>query len=167
MLFPFPQNVYGPLQAKLACSLGQGTFGRSRACQFPEADWIALAYVAAAPDGVRVIVVGGSAYQSPAGVSSPGFSKSFVQVRAASAICMTSLGGTPVAVSVRSQATPRYAIAGKVRTATVLRSVCIGLLLEAPRAMPPTETALRTKAKHMPSRRLDASERRGLRKPSK
>src|SRR2546429_6762592 len=107
MKFPLPQNVYGPLQAKLACSLGQGSFGRSRACQFPEADWMPLAYVAAAPDGVRVIVVGGSAYQPPAGVSSPGFSKSFVQVRPASALCMTSLGGPPRAGSVRSQATPR------------------------------------------------------------
>src|SRR2546429_6673467 len=51
---------------------------------------------------------------------------------------------------VRSQAAPRYASAGKVRNATVLRSACIGLLLEAQRAMPPTGTALRTKANHVP-----------------
>src|SRR5947208_799322 len=76
----FPQNVYGPWQAKLACTFGHGEFGRTRACQFPDADGIPLAYVAGAPDGVRVIVVGGSAYQPPAGVSSPGFSKSFVHV---------------------------------------------------------------------------------------
>src|SRR2546423_5457583 len=150
MKFPLPQNVYGPLQAKLACSLGQGSFGRSRACQFPEADWMPLAYVAAAPDGVRVIVVGGSAYQPPAGVSSPGFSKSFVQVRAASAICMTGEGRAAVGASVRSQAAPSHAIAGKVRNAAILRSVCIGLLLEAPRAVQPTGTALRCKAKHVP-----------------
>src|SRR6266576_2120246 len=44
-------------------------------------------------------------------------------------------GGTvaAVGVSVRSQAAARYAIAGKVRIAAILRSVCIGLLLEAPR----------------------------------
>src|SRR5205807_10231726 len=108
---------------------------------------------AAAPYGVRVIVAGGkNTNQSPEGVSSPGFSKSFVQVLlgAGSAICMTGLGGTPVGVSVRSQAAPRYAIAGKIRSPTVLRSVCIGLLLEAPRAMQPTGTALRCKAKHVP-----------------
>src|SRR2546425_11360283 len=58
-------------------------------------------------------------------------------------------GRASVGVS-RSQAAPRYAIAGNVRTATVLRSVCIGLLLQAPRAMQPTGTALRTKAKHVP-----------------
>src|SRR5437016_1516791 len=128
------------------------SFGRRRACQLPEADWIPLAYVAAAPDGVRVMVAGKLGYQPPAGVSSPGFSKSFVQVLlgAGSAICMTGGGDAPVGVSVRSQAPPRYAIAGNVRTATVLRSVCIGLLLEAPRAMQPTGTALRTKAKHVP-----------------
>src|SRR5438309_5673569 len=56
----------------------------------------------------------------------------------------------PVGVSARSQAAPKYAIAGKVRTAAILRNVCIGLLLEAQRAMPPTGTALRTKAKHVP-----------------
>src|SRR2546429_9464600 len=56
----------------------------------------------------------------------------------------------PVGVSVRSQAAPRYAIAGKVRNATVLRNVCIGLLLEARRAVQPMGTALRTKAKHVP-----------------
>src|SRR2546423_6430076 len=106
MLSPFPQYVYGPLQAKLACSFGQRSFGLRRACQLPEADWIPLAYVAAAPDGVRVMVAGGFGYQPPAGVSSPGFSKSFVQVRAASAICMTGLGGTPVGLSVRSQEAP-------------------------------------------------------------
>src|SRR5437773_8051906 len=56
----------------------------------------------------------------------------------------------PVGVSVRSQAAPKYAIAGKVRTAAILRNVCIGLLLEAQRAIQPTGTALRTKAKHVP-----------------
>src|SRR2546429_608438 len=141
------------------------SFGRRRACQLPEADWIPLAYVAAAPDGVRVMVAGKLGYQPPAGVSSPGFSKSFVQVLlgAGSAICMTGGGDAPVGVSVRSQAPPRYAIAGNVRTATVLRSVCIGLLLETPRAMQRTGTALRTKARHMPSRQLNA---RGWRSPS-
>src|SRR5256885_16296014 len=89
MKFPLPQNVYGPLQAKLACSLGQTSFGRSRACQFPEADWIPLAYVATAPDGVRVMVAGGFGYQSPAGVSSPGFSKSFVHVLLIAALTAT------------------------------------------------------------------------------
>src|SRR5216110_1704481 len=43
-------------------------------------------------------------------------------------------GRTSVGMSVRSQAAPKYAIAGKVRTAAILRNVCIGLLLEAPRA---------------------------------
>jgi hypothetical protein len=73
-----------------------------------------------APDGVRVMVAGGFGYQPPAGVSSPGFSKSFVQVREASAICMTGRGDAPVGVSVRSQAAPRYAIAGKIRAAMIL-----------------------------------------------
>src|SRR5256885_16927332 len=39
-------------------------------------------------------------------------------------------GRACVGTSVRSQAAPRYAIAGKVRTAAILRNVCIGLLLE-------------------------------------
>src|SRR5207249_6858421 len=38
-----------------------------------------------------------------------------------------------VGVSVRSQAAPRYAIAGKIRIATVLCGVSIGLLLETRR----------------------------------
>src|SRR6266550_744965 len=71
-------------------------------------------------------------------------------------------GRASVGVS-RSQAAPNHAIAGKVRIATVLRSVCIGLLLEAPGAIQPTGTALRTKAKHVPSRRLNASRGRSLR----
>src|SRR5438132_4500154 len=90
-------------------------------------------------------------------------------------ICMTGLGRTPVGVSVRSQPATRYAIAGKVRTATVLRSVCIGLLLEARRAVQPTGTALRCKAKHVPragasccaSRRLKRPDDNAFGKPSK
>src|SRR5436309_9019481 len=55
-----------------------------------------------------------------------------------------------VGASVRSQPAPRYAIAGKIRIAAVLRGVSIGLLLEARRAMQPTGTALRSKARHVP-----------------
>src|SRR5438552_7324883 len=42
-------------------------------------------------------------------------------------------GRAPVGMSVRSQAAPSHAIAGKIRTAPVLRSVGIGLLQEVPR----------------------------------
>src|SRR5438874_2564422 len=60
------------------------------------------------------------------------------------------IGRTAVGVSVRSQVAPRYAIAGTIRIAAILRNVDIGLLLEAQREMQPTGTAPGTKAKHVP-----------------
>src|SRR6266480_7845101 len=74
------------------------------------------------------LIVGYAGVRSLQFVALPNPSRSTTRVGSA---VNEATGRAAVGVSIRSQAAPRYAVAGKVRIATALRSVCIDLLHES------------------------------------